>query len=199
MYEKSLIEKLLLKVYYTFTSLYFRFVHTINVGSNCRIEFSSRIRGDIKIGDNVSIGRNVDIIGNIDIGEGSKIADFARINTMPLGKIEIGEDCLINVYNIIGSSNKVRIGDHALFAAGIKITDATHGISNMDEITKSSTIESCEVEVGRNCWLGFDVNIIMGGKIGENCVIGSKSLVNKNVPSDSVAVGIPIKVIKVRQ
>ncbi len=196
MYKKSLIEKVWLKIYYMFTSLYFKTIHNIKIGKNCRISFSSTIRGNIKINDNVTIGKFTNISGNVNISSFSNIADFARINTMPEGKIEIGEDCHINVYNIIGSSNKVIIGDHALFAAGVKITDTTHGAENMNEIIKNTKTNSQKLVIGKNCWLGFDVNVIMGAQIGQNCVIGSKSLVNKEIASNSIAVGIPAKIIK---
>lgn len=195
MYKKSLIEKVLLKLYYIFAASYFRLLHGIKVGKGCRIHFSSTIRGNIEIKNNVNIGKNVNISGNVKIGEKSNIADYARLNTMPNGKIEIGKDAHINIYNIIGSSHSVKIGDHALFAAGVKITDATHGIEDIEDIIKQAPIDSEELVIGDNCWLGFDVNVIMGGAIGKNCVIGSKSLVNKKIPANSIAVGIPAKVI----
>lgn len=198
MYNRSLIEKIFLKYYYIYTSLYFKLIHNINIGKNCRIELSATIRGNVNIGDDVSIGKFVNITGNVDIGNLSNIHDFARINTMPSGKIDIGKNCHINVYNVIGSSKKVTIKDYALFAAGVKITDSTHGIENVAELTKDAMPLSEELLIEENCWLGFDVNVIMRAQIGKNCVIGSKSLVNKIIPHNSVAVGIPAKVIRKR-
>lgn len=199
MYKKNLIERIFLKLYYIGTSKYFQVIHKIQIGSNCKIEWSAYLRGNIKIEDNVSIGKQVQIIGNVTIGSFTKVGDFARLNTMPQGKIEIGKDCHINVFNIIGSSKNVIIKDYALFAAGVKITDATHGIDDVDKVIKKAEIFSQELLISENCWLGFDVNVIMGGKIGRNCVIGSKSLVNKEIPANSIAFGIPAKVIRTRE
>jgi len=198
MYKKNLVEHLFLKLYFTFSSIYFRVFHSIEVGPNCKIHLTATIRGNIKIGKNVSIGKFTNITGNIIVGNDSNIADYARINTMPEGKIEIGNDCHINVYNIIGSSYKVTIKDHALFAAGVKVTDATHSISDVNILTKKAKFDAQEVLIEENCWLGFDVNVIIGGQIGKNCVIGSKSLVNKAIPTNTIAVGIPAKVIRER-
>ncbi len=196
---RYITEKIINKIYFIFTSSYFRFVHHIDIGSKCRIDFRASLRGNIKIGNNVSIGKYCNISGNVSIGNDTNISEFAYINTMPTGKIEIGEDCHINIYNIIGSSKKVEIKDHALFAAGVKITDASHSIKDIDVLIKKADIESKSMVIEENCWLGFDVNVIMGGAIGKNSVIGSKSLVNSQISSDSIAVGIPAKVIKKRQ
>jgi acetyltransferase-like isoleucine patch superfamily enzyme len=198
MYKRSLVERILLKLYFIFSSIYFRTVHGIQIGSNCRISLSATIRGNIKIGKNVSIGKFTNITGNVIIDDFSYIADYARLNTMSEGQILIGKNCHINVYNIIGSSYKVTIKDYALFAAGVKITDATHSIKDLSIVTKKAKFEAKEVLIDENCWLGFDVNVIMGGRIGKNCVVGSKSLVNKPITSNSIAVGIPAKVIKER-
>ena len=51
------------------------------------------------------------------------------------------------------------------------------------------------VRIGRGSWLGENVSII-GASIGRNCVIGANSVVTKDIPDFSVAVGIPAVVIK---
>jgi len=198
MYQQSLMERVFLKIYYLSTTYYFKIIHGIEIGKKCKLSISATIRGNITIGDNVTIGKFTSITGNITIDNFSHIADFTRISTMPNAKIEIGQNCLINEFNIIGSSQKVIIKDYALFGAGVKITDSTHGIDHVSEIIKRAPITSEEVVIGRNCWLGFDVNVIKGGGMGDNCVIGSQSLVNKILPANVIAVGTPVKVIKER-
>ena len=198
MYKKYFIEKIFLKIYYIFTSLYFSKFHKIHLGKNCKIALSATIRGNVILGNNVTIGKYTNITGNVFIGDKTYIGDYSRLNTMIEGSITIENNCHINVYNIIGSSEKVFIKKNALFAAGVKITDASHKIDDITIMTKDAVFTSKEVIIGENCWLGFDVNIIMGGQIGQNCVIGSKAVVNKKIPSNSIAVGIPAKVIKKR-
>ncbi len=163
MFKRTIFERILLKFYYIFTASYYRLIHGVSMGRNCKIEFSATVRGNVKLGNNVTIGKFVYIAGNIDIGDGSNIGDFAQLATMPDGKIELGKDCHINNFNVIGSSKKVVIGNHALFAVGVKITDASHGIDNIKDIIKHAPSKSQEVVIGNNCWLGFDVNVIMGG------------------------------------
>lgn len=57
------------------------------------------------------------------------------------------------------------------------------------EITKPITL-------GDNCYLGNDVTLMPGVTIGNNCIVGTGSIVTKDIPDNSVAVGIPAKVIK---
>ena len=52
------------------------------------------------------------------------------------------------------------------------------------------------IEIGNNVWIGGNVVVLPGVTIGDNCVIGAGSIVTKDIPKDSVAVGNPCKVIK---
>ncbi len=52
------------------------------------------------------------------------------------------------------------------------------------------------VKIGNNVWLGSEVTILKGVTIGDNAVIGAKSLVTKNIPANCIAAGVPAKVIR---
>ena len=52
------------------------------------------------------------------------------------------------------------------------------------------------IKVGNNVWIGGNVVVLPGVTIGDNVVIGAGSIVTKDIPSNSVAVGNPCKVIK---
>ena len=56
--------------------------------------------------------------------------------------------------------------------------------------------QTAPVIIGNNVWIGGNVNVLPGVTIGDNVVIGAVSVVNKEIPSNSVAVGNPCKVIK---
>ena len=53
-----------------------------------------------------------------------------------------------------------------------------------------------EIKVGNNVWIGGNVVVLPGVTIGDNVVIGAGSIVNKDIPSNSVAVGNPCHVVK---
>ena len=58
------------------------------------------------------------------------------------------------------------------------------------------TIMTKEIHIKKNAWIGARVSILPGVTIGENAIIGTGSVVTKDVPDNCVAVGIPAKVIK---
>ncbi len=181
------------KPWYSAISVYCR-IKGITVGKKCRISLTSSISGKVILADNVTIARGVVLNGNISIDEYSYIADYAQISTMPNGKITIGKNVLINRFNVIGSGAKLSIGDNCLFASGVKITNGTHKYDLPPSIViKESGYEFEEMTIGENSWLGFDVCVIKGGNIGDNCIIGTKSLVNSDIASNSIAFGVPAR------
>ncbi|MDY0116719.1 MAG: hypothetical protein RBR59_03970 [Sulfurimonadaceae bacterium] len=200
MYDRNFVYKKYKNIYFYIVRLYYSIFTNVNIGEKSRIEGSAIIYGNISIGNNVFIGKNVFISGNIIIGDNTSIYDFSKITTMKKSFMSIGSNCHIGMFNVIGSCSSLVIEDYVLFAAGVKITTGNHEITNNYNDKIRDTPFDCEpMVIGKNCWLGFDVNVIKGGQIGSNCVIGAKSVVNTKISSDSIAVGICAKVIKKRE
>ena len=81
-----------------------------------------------------------------------------------------------------------QIGPNATFAT------PNHPI---DYLERRKTIERCQpITIGQDCWFGAGVTVCPGVTIGDRCIIGVGSVVVKDIPSDSMAVGNPAKVIK---
>lgn len=67
----------------------------------------------------------------------------------------------------------------------------------LDYITRNKGLEYAKpIEIGNNVWIGGNVTILPGVKIGDDSVIGAGSVVTKDIPSDVIAVGNPCKPIK---
>lgn len=108
--------------------------------------------------------------------------------------IEIGENFYANHNLIILDENKVRFGDNVFVAPNCAFYTAGHPL---DFNTRNQGLEYAKpIEVGNNVWIGGNVVVLPGVKIGNNCVIGAGSVVTKDIPDNSVAVGNPCKVIK---
>ncbi len=108
--------------------------------------------------------------------------------------IEIGENFYSNHNLTILDGNKVKFGDNVFIAPNCGFYTAGHPL---DSETRNSGLEYTKpIEVGNNVWIGGNVVVLPGVKIGDNVVIGAGSIVNKDIPSNVVAVGNPCKVIK---
>lgn len=108
--------------------------------------------------------------------------------------IEIGENFYANHNLIILDGNKVEFGDNVFIAPNCSFYTAGHPL---DAERRNKGLEYAKpIKVGNNVWFGGNVIVLPGVTIGDNVVIGAGSVVNKDIPSNVVAVGNPCKVIK---
>lgn len=111
--------------------------------------------------------------------------------------VRIGNNVLIGAYSSIGCSNEVVIEDDVMFAPHVHVTDRNHTYEDISiPISRQPAVSDGPVLIGRETWLGYGVQVMPNVRIGRHCVIAAGSIVTKNIPDYSVAVGIPAKVIK---
>lgn len=144
-------------------------------------------------------------IGSVSIGRQCRIEMITEYNSKKLTpKLVIGENVNINDRVHIGCANYVEIGDNCLFASNIYISDHNHGkykgnkqSSIFQNVVDRDLDYDRSVIIGKNVWLGEGVAVLPGSKIGDNCIIGSNAVVTGLIPPNSIAVGVPAKVIKI--
>ncbi len=108
--------------------------------------------------------------------------------------IYIGDKVFINYECIVLDVCKVTIGNNVLIGPRVNLIAATHPL---DKDTRISGLEyGAPITICDNVWLGAGVTVNPGVTIGENSVIGSSSVVTRDIPANSVAVGVPCRVIK---
>lgn len=108
--------------------------------------------------------------------------------------IRLGKNFYANHNLVILDVCPVIIGDNVMFGPNVSITTAGHPL---DAETRNSGLEfGKKITIGNNVWLGANVTVNPGVNIGDNVVIGSGSVVTRDIPSDTVAAGVPCKVIK---
>lgn len=108
--------------------------------------------------------------------------------------ISLGENVFINHNCVFLDCASIKIGSNVFIAPNVGIYTASHPINPLernrgDEFAKPITIKD-------NVWIGGGVQIIPGVTIGENCVIGTGSVVTKDIPANTIAVGNPCKPIR---
>lgn len=114
--------------------------------------------------------------------------------------IIIGNHCSIGEYNHITACNKITICDGLLTGRYVYIGDNAHGGLSWEEAeippAQRHLTSKGEIKIGRNVWIGDKVSIFGGVTIGDNVIIGAGSIVTHDIPSNSMAAGAPVKVVK---
>jgi len=109
----------------------------------------------------------------------------------------------INDFVHITAMENVSIGNNVLMACKIYISDCSHGSYDGDANDSYPELPPMErkyrtrpVFIEDNVWIGESVSVLPGVRIGKNSIIGANSVVTKNIPENSIAVGNPARVIK---
>ena len=92
----------------------------------------------------------------------------------------------------------IEIGDKTKITYGCKFIThdgGTYVLRNIYEKAKDACVYG-RIKVGQNCFIGNDMIVLPGVTIGDNCVIAAGAIVTKSIPSNSVAGGIPCKVLE---
>jgi acetyltransferase-like isoleucine patch superfamily enzyme len=158
------------------------------------IHHSARIEGfnHIEIGDNFTA-----LLG-------LRLEAFSQYLSMSFTpRIVIKNNVVLNDYVHIGAVNYVEIGNNVLIASKVYISDHSHGIygennqSSPDVPPANRALTNDQsVIIEDNVWIGEGVSVLPGVRIGYGSIIGAHSVVTRDVPPYTIAVGIPAKVIK---
>ncbi len=108
--------------------------------------------------------------------------------------ITIDDDVYINFGCIILDCAEVTIGSHTLLGPNVGLYAANHSIDATERI--NGGCQGKPIHIGKNVWLGGDVKVVPGVSIGDNTIIGTGSIVTKDIPSNVIAVGNPCHVIR---
>lgn len=129
-------------------------------------------------------------IGNkVIIGKNSTIA------VTSMGYLCIADSVGLGDNNQIVCHGNITIGKNTILGPNVLIYDHNHKFNAQLGVNRFE-YDVDEVKIGEGCWIGSNCVILKGVHIGNKCIIGAGSIVTKNIPDNSVAVGNPAKVIK---
>ncbi|HEV7942240.1 MAG TPA: acyltransferase [Solirubrobacteraceae bacterium] len=126
------------------------------------------------------------------IGHGSKIRVHegeVRIGT----KTVMGQECTISAYQ------HVVIGRECIIADRVMMIDFDHGVVEVERPVRLQGIYKRDVDVGHNVWIGYGACVLRGVRVGDNSIIGTSSVLTKEVPANAVVGGSPARLIRMRQ
>ena len=139
----------------------------------------------------VARGAEIEFGRFVWIGDGTKIRCHEGV--VQIGaKTVLGQECTISAYK------RVRIGEQCVIADRAMFIDFDHGVVEVERPIRVQGIYTRDVEVGSNVWIGYGACILRGVSVGDNSIVGTNSVVTKDVPANAVVAGIPARVIRMR-
>jgi len=126
------------------------------------------------------------------IGDGTKIRCHE-------GMVEVGEKTVMGQECTISAYQRVRIGEQCVIADRAMFIDFDHGVVEVERPIRLQGIYKRDVEVGNNVWIGYGACILRGVSVGDNSVIGTNSVVTKDVPANAIVGGVPARIIRMRE
>lgn len=147
----------------------------------------------IEIGDGTKVLRDV-VLNIYDVNSwlriGSEVCLDRGVDIRSAGtdcRIEIGDGAYLGPYVCMAGPGHIRIGKNCMIAAHSGIYANNH---------RSYGLSREGIVIEDNCWLGNGVKVLDGVTIGHGSTVGAGAVVTKSIPPNSVAVGVPAKVIK---
>ena len=108
-------------------------------------------------------------------------------------KTVIGQEVTISAYKHVGIGEQCVIADRAMFI------DFDHGVTEVDRPIRAQGIYKRDVRVGSNVWIGYGACVLRGVRVGDNSILGTNSVLTRDVPANGVAAGVPARLIRMRE
>lgn len=140
----------------------------------------------------IHIGANTMISGHVALSAGWGPVHHGLHERV----VVIGDRCLIGRGSSVVGHRLIEIGDDVWTGHNVHITDMNHGYEDLDRPISQQNQPEAPVSIGSGSWLGHNTVVLPGVTIGEHVVVGAGSIVTSDLPSFSVAVGSPARVIR---
>jgi len=138
----------------------------------------------------------------VQVGDHVRIKRNTSINLHPKDKkskeilLFIGDDVIISESCFISACNRVVIEEHVGISPNVMIIDNSRKVGDISRPSKEQELKIGYVHIGADSWIAYGACVMPNVTIGRHCIIGALSVVNKDIPPYSVAVGSPAKVVK---
>ncbi len=162
---------------------------SMRVGAGITLEDDVKIdalsREGVWLGNNVSIGRFtvIECTGVIShLGHGFRMGDNSNLGD----------------FSFVGAAGGIIIGDNVLGGQGVRFHSENHVFERTDIPIKQQGVTNQGIVIEDDVWLGSGATILDGVHIGAGAIIAAGSVVNKDIPANALAGGVPARVLKYR-
>src|SRR3954452_19187792 len=125
------------------------------------------------------------------IGHGTKIRAHE-------GEVHIGAKTVLGQECTISSFQHVSIGRESILADRVMLIDFDHGVVEVERPVREQGIYKRDVRVGHNVWMGYGACVLRGVTVGDNAIVGTSTVVTKDVPDNAVVAGVPAQLLRMR-
>lgn len=136
--------------------------------------------------------------GRVEFGRFVWIGDKTKVRCHE-GRVEIGSKTVMGQECTISAYQRVRIGEQCVIADRAMFIDFDHGVVEVERPIRQQGIYKRDVIVGSNVWIGYGACVLRGVSVGDNSIVGTNSVVTKDVPANAVVAGIPARIIRMRE
>jgi carbonic anhydrase/acetyltransferase-like protein (isoleucine patch superfamily) len=142
--------------------------------------------------------------GHIHLGASTMVGPLVTLSAgwgpghpgLPPEVVRLGDRCLIGRGSSIIGHESIVLGDDVWTGYDVRITDMNHGYEDLDRPIAQQHMAPQPVSIGDGTWLGHHVVVLPGVTIGRHVTVGAGSVVTRDLPDHSVAVGVPAKVVR---
>jgi len=161
--------------------------HGARFGPNCRFEH----------GVSVELGLRDGHSGVIRSGARCEFLHGVCLHAWG-GRIALADRVFIGPYAVLYGHGGIEIGANTLVSMHCRILSSNHTVPPAGTDIRSQPDLLLPTKIGRDAWLGAGVTILGGVTIGDGCVVGAGAVVTRDLPPQTIAVGVPATVIRSR-
>ena len=121
------------------------------------------------------------------VKKGAEISPYATLGDYS----ELGTRCMVQ--------SNVHLGDHVIMGPDVKIYSRNHKHDRLDIPIQEQGKEYLQTHVGNDVWIGANVVITAGCRVGNHCIIAAGAVVTRDIPDYAIVGGVPAKVLKSRK
>jgi len=162
-----------------------------------KLRFGRRLRTDgfafVGPGVKIEIGRDA----TLHLGRWSWIGHGCKIRVHE-GEVRIGAKSVLGQECTISAFQHVSIGRECIVADRVMLIDFDHGVVETERPIREQGIYKRDVRVGHNVWIGYGACFLRGVTVGDNSVVGTYAVVNRDVAANAVVAGVPARVLRMR-
>ncbi len=155
-----------------------------------------------------SIGENTVFVGVPDfdpgfnaplvVALGDGVTFYPCVSIRGYGRLTIGDHTSINSGVIFGLTCELTLGKNVLVADNVSFRTADHEFSDVDRPMVEQGERRGSIVVEDGVWLGANVTVLRGVRIGRDAIVGANAVVTRDVPACAIVGGVPARLIRSR-